>query len=147
MPDLEFFAVAESLSVDQTTNRLSLFNILEEVQVMKLPPGVVAAPPQFVAVSSWNMAPEDSGKKFRVSLKFKMEGRDHVELGSVEFETNRRRQRVFLGLIGFPAQIEAACDLRFEIFLDGTYKASHLISATLAEASSEQPVVTDGKRS
>ena len=73
---------------------------------MKLPPGVVAAPPQFVAVSSWNLTPEDSGKQFRVTLKFKMDGRVHVELGSVEFTTSRRRQRVFLAVIGFPAQID-----------------------------------------
>ena len=140
MPEREFFAVAESLSVDQTTNRLSLFNILEEIQVIKLPPGVVAVPPQFVAVSSWNMAPEDSGKQFRVGLKFKIDGRDHVELGSVEFATIRRRQRVFLAVIGFPVQIEAPCDLRFEVYLDGNYKASHLISATLADSSPDQPV-------
>ena len=142
MADLEFFAVAESLSVDQATNRISLFNILEEIQVMKLPPGVVAAPPHFFAVSSWNMAPDDSGKTFCVSLKFKMEGRDQVELGKVDFTTDRRRQRVFLAVVGFPLPFESPCDVRFEIYLNGSYKASHLISVTLADSQQNQTLTS-----
>lgn len=100
-----------------------------------------------MAVSSWNLAPEDAEKKFHVSLKFKIEGREPIELGGVDFTTNRRRQRVFLYIIGFPVQIESPCDLRFELFLDGNYKASHLISATLGDPASEQPVTSGDMQS
>ncbi len=30
MPKLEYFLICESVSVDQDTNRLSLFNVLED---------------------------------------------------------------------------------------------------------------------
>jgi hypothetical protein len=73
MPQLEYFLIAESISVDQSTNRVSLFNVLEEIQCAPLPAGTPAIPgrtgiPQLVAVSSWNLSPEDQGREFQVSL-------------------------------------------------------------------------------
>ena len=34
MPRLEYFIVCESISTDQETNRVSLFNVLEDLQVL-----------------------------------------------------------------------------------------------------------------
>ncbi len=146
MPELEFFAVAESLSVDQNTNRLSLFNLVEEIQVIKLPPGVVLVPPQLFAVSSWNMTPDDNGKHFRVGLKCKVEGREAVEMGTLDFNTDRKRQRVIVALVGLPVSVEAPCDLRLEVYLNDDYKASHLISATIAEMPAPPQPVTSGDK-
>ena len=89
----------------------------------------------------------DAGKQFRVSLKIKMDGRTQVDLGGMDFNTNRRRQRVIMAIVGFPVPIESPCDLRFEVYLDDNYKASHLISATVAESPPEQTVKSSGLHS
>ncbi len=61
MPKLEYFLVAESVSVDQQTNRISFFNVVEQVNVPVFPFTI----PQIVAVASWNTEEGDAKRTFR----------------------------------------------------------------------------------
>jgi hypothetical protein len=54
MPSLECFLVAGSASIDRSTNRVSLFPVIEDVPFERLP-GFV---PQRVAVRSGNTGPD-----------------------------------------------------------------------------------------
>lgn len=59
MPRLELFAVCESCSIDQASNRLSLFNILEETNSEGLPVRVAS----MAIVSLWLFDPADMGRE------------------------------------------------------------------------------------
>ena len=68
MAELEYFLVAESVSVDQLTNRISLFNVVEQVAASKFPVTI----PQIVAVAGGTPIKGMTIKTFRsryVSLR------------------------------------------------------------------------------
>ena len=61
--------LCESLSVDQETNRVSLFNVLEDLHLVKLPKEgdskSLFVLNQFVAVAVFNREPEDKKSGIR----------------------------------------------------------------------------------
>lgn len=138
MPTLEYFLIAESVSVDQATNRLSVFNILEEIRTFPQPAGVVlhGGLNQLVACSSWNIAQADLGQSFQVSLQLRNPGRDPQDLMSLDFVGQRPRQRLLHILMGLPA-LEVG-DVKFELRLNGEYVASHTITVSRLEQLPEQ---------
>ena len=72
MPNLEYFLICESLSTDRETNRVSLFNVLEELQVLgkeETSAQPVPFPRQLVAVSCWNREPGDENQDYQATLK------------------------------------------------------------------------------
>jgi hypothetical protein len=137
MPQLEYFLVAESISVDQSTNRVSLFNILEEVQITRIPAGTQIPPrlsgiPQVVAIGAWNIDPDEHGREYAVSLRVHVPGHSSPVQGpALTFVAEKRRQRTILLLVGCP--VGGPGEIRFELLLDGNHAASHLITAILAE--------------
>ena len=82
MPKLEYFLVSESVSVDQLTNRTSLFNILEEVRANKFP----AVIPQVVVTSAWNREIGDEDIDYQVKVRISLPGRRRAERFSDEFQ-------------------------------------------------------------
>ena len=64
MPRLEYFLVAESISVDRETNQLSVFNVLDDLE-LSLPTQI----PQLVALSSWNIEPHERDQDLQVMLR------------------------------------------------------------------------------
>lgn len=133
MPRLEYFLIAESVSVDQATNRLSVFNILEEFRICPLPAGVSLpqAVNQLIACSSWNIEEEERGRTFRVSLHLTPPGQPIRELANLEFLADNKRQRLLQVLVGMP--LTEAGDAVFELHLDGVRIASHTITVTRLE--------------
>ena len=134
MPNLEFFLIAESVSVDQSTNRLSLFNILEELHAIDIPPNanLPGGIPQLVAASSWIIAPDELGRSFHVNLLLHASDRpEPLNLGTLEFMAERRRQRALQVVLGCP--VPAPGEIRFEILLDGSHVANHMVSVSRAE--------------
>jgi hypothetical protein len=130
MAKLEYFLVAQGASVDQRTNNVTLFNVLDEMRVRTFP----ATYPELVAVSSWNAEAGDTERDFQVAVRVSGAAND-----AIEFKRNLRipgrRARVLLFFQGVP--IKAPGQLLFELQLDGQYKASHLID--VAQAELEQP--------
>jgi len=120
MARLEFFVVAESVSIDQLTNKLSVFNVLEEVREEEFPTTLLGC----VVVSLWNAEPGDEERDFQIQLEMVApDGQTRP------FEQNlripRRRTRSILQLRGIP--VPCAGELVFRISLNNEYKASHVV--------------------
>lgn len=135
MPQLEYFIVAESCSVDQETNRLSLFNVIEELRPganVKVSEngdqgGWVLLVPELIAVSGWNPSPGDEATAehqltTRVSLP---DGSPREFVQPVVFDPNRRG-RVLNRIAGI--QITQPGLMRIEILLDGDHVATHTVT-------------------
>jgi len=125
MPKLEYFVVAQSLSTDRNTNLVSLFHVLEELTVPRVPWQLGG----FVAVCSWNIAPEERDRDFQVVLKIHLpEGQEPsvVENLKVNFTAEKPRHRVHLYVNEVP--IEKPGEMRLELLLDGKHQAEHTLT-------------------
>lgn len=123
MPKLEYFVVCESVSVDQETNRVSLFNVVDELSVgTDIPAAPVVT--QLVAVSSWNREPGDDGREFQAILRIQRHQGESIEL-PVNFRMDRPRYRLVMRVQGIPPAQNA--ELVFELLLNGHHVASHSI--------------------
>ncbi len=118
MPKLEYFVVAESKSVDQETNKVSLFNILEEVRVAKFPVKI-----SFLAASSWIIEPDDYNKAFQATLKIKSPTEEKEFRAN--FKPSTTRHRLFQNIINMP--LEKSGNVEFELSLNEEHMASHLV--------------------
>lgn len=130
MPRLEYFLVCESTSIDVETNRISLFNVIEELHLA--PQGAPARQPaipvsQCVAVACWNQEPDDEEQDYQETVRICPPGQGQNRDFHVNFsmQGQGRRHRVTLRLQGIP-QLEPG-ELRFELLLNGDYVASHTI--------------------
>lgn len=121
MPKLEYFLVSESLSVDQETNNVSVFSILEEFSGKQIP--------RLVATSSWNIEPNEQDRDYQVTLTIRLPGGETLPESNdfkVNFTTQRKRHRVFQHVHGL--KLEKAGDLVFEVLLDGKRQATHTVT-------------------
>ena len=112
MPSLQFFALAQGIAIDQITNRLSLFNVLDDLTPREFP----AVIPRLVAVSAWRLQPEDMGRDFQVSLK--VSGPETKQSFETNFTAQATGQRLFQDIVGMP--LRGAGDYQFDLFLNGT---------------------------
>ena len=136
MPKLEYFLLCESVSVDQDTNRISLFNLLEDFQIASpetngKAPGYFLG--QFVAVALFNREPDDGEKDFEACLRFKLPNDQHSE-HKIAFRMERNRQRVLMRFVGMPPVGNDGV-LRFELLLEGTQCASHTVHLSTKNSS------------
>lgn len=124
MPKLEYFVVCESISVDRETNRVSLFNIVEDIQPLtKGENGHIIA--QMVAISAWNREPGDEDKDFQLIVRIHAPGDDPHDF-PLNFRMDRPRHRLLLRLQGVPAQRPG--ELRFELLLNSQHVAAHTVN-------------------
>ena len=133
MPKLEYFLVAQSISIDRDLNQISVFNILEEVSIPKSGPAFI---PQMVALGSWILEPEDIGKDFQVMLEIVppvAENAENLQKVSINFTGTTKRQRVYSRIVGLP--LPQAGDVAFRLLLNGHHEASHTLSVRQQEDS------------
>jgi hypothetical protein len=124
MPKLEYFVVCDSISIDQQTNRVSLFNIVEDLQPVG--PGIQSdIIAQLVAVSSWNKVPEDEGKDFQVIHRIHTSDGEPKDF-PMNFRMENPRQRVVLRIQGMPPMHPGS--LRIELLLNGQHIADHIVT-------------------
>ncbi len=148
MARLEYFLVCESMSTDQETNRVSLFNVLEDIRFAS--PGEMAAPsvqsvpvPQFVAVACWNQEPGDEGQDFQMTVRLHLPGQagqDENEF-SLNFKMDKPRHRLALRFQGLP-KLQPG-QLKFELLLSGKHVAWHTVNVHPAEPAWRMPLKTD----
>jgi hypothetical protein len=124
MPNLEYFIVAESFSVDQITNRVSIFNVLERVNVASLP----IALPQAIAIAHWNMTEDEIGKDFQAELVAFAD--EPVATCRANFRAMHARHRTFMGFSKL--NVSRSGKHRFELKLNGVPKAHHEIDIVLS---------------
>jgi hypothetical protein len=118
MARLEFFVISEGVSVDKFTNRLSLFNILEEVANKVFPFQL----PHFLAVSMWVMEAGDGERDFQCMLRITMPNMPPKEF-TTNFRFISRRHRVIQGIQGLPLNEPGM--VQFEVLLNGEHAATH----------------------
>jgi len=138
MPSLEYFLVCESVSTDQETNRVSLFNILEDLQLggQSNSAAVVA---QFVAVSCFNRETGDESQDFQAMLRIHAPNGEMTEF-PLNFRMERPRQRLTMRFFGLPPLEPGS--LRFELLLNGQHVAWHTVNIFGSETSS--PAASNG---
>ena len=90
MPDLELFLVAETYVVDQSTNRLSVINILD---TMPVPAQHIV--PQLAIVASWKIHDDDKGKDFQQTIRMTVLGQP-VNEHRANFTAAHLRHRLLL---------------------------------------------------
>ena len=120
MPQLEYFVICGDVSVDQATNRISLFNIVEEIVLPKFP-GVTIP---LVAVSSWNREPSNGDTDYQVILRV-CTPNDEKDF-PMNFKMPKKRHRTFQYISGIP--VIQAGELKFNLLLNGQHTASHTIT-------------------
>lgn len=120
MPTLEFFIVAESVSVDQATNRLSIFNVLEESHHLKFPAPI----PALVAIATWNVESNDLDQDFQAMVRVTEPGGKEFPFAQ-NFKAKGHRHRVMFYFQGIPVTSEGT--LRFELLLNGSHAAWHTV--------------------
>lgn len=108
MAKLELFLVAEGVSVDQTTNSVSAFNVLETLPLKEGKPDVI---PRCVAFSLWQMEPSDIGKDFQVMLRIHRPGAELEEFPS-NVTASTSRHRVFTRIVGLPLEQAGTLKIR-----------------------------------
>jgi hypothetical protein len=126
MPKLEYFLIAESISVDRDFNEVSVFNILEEIF---FPRGVQWTIPKLVACSAWICGDEDLHKDFQVSLEIAQKdknGQTRVDPYFMNFRADGTRQRVYLRYEYLP--VYGVGDILFNLKLNGESRATHTIT-------------------
>ncbi len=127
MPNLEYFLVCESISTDQETNRVSLFNVLEDLQVLAQGhAGILLS--QLIAVSCWNHEPDDEGKDFQQIVRIHSPGSTEPKDFPVNFQMERPRQRISVRFQGMPKLQPGP--LKFELLLNGEHVAWHTVNVT-----------------
>ena len=127
MLTLEYFVVAESVSVDQTTNTVSVFHILEEIHAPVFP----FVLHRLVAVVHWNTESDDADRDFQVSVLIVFPDGQRKEFNQ-NFRMIRSRLRTIANFIGL--QIPQPGTMTVEIRLNGVHKASHTIDIRKIEA-------------
>ena len=127
MPKLEYFLLAESVSIDRDTNTVSVFHIAEEIWG-RLP----AVLPKLVAVSSWSVAEDEQGHDFQVTLRVSQPGIaessppwDYPDF-PINFTANRTRHRIIHEVKD--VRVSQFGDLVFEILLNGEPMATHRLT-------------------
>ncbi len=125
MPTLEYFLISEGVSVDQRTNRLSIFNVFENVNAYDFPANV----PLVIAVVSLIKEDEDQGKNFQLLLKIHSPEEKKTFEFSMNFIMERERHRLLLNVDNM--QIKAPGIITFEIYLNGDLLTTRTVNVTL----------------
>ena len=134
MAILEYFLVSESVSIDQLTNRTSIFNVLEEIGVFGLPARSEAC----VAVSLWRAEEGDSERDFQATLHVQLPDEQYRDF-HINFRITGSRHRLTQGIRGIPLTMLG--ELKFELRLNGETRAHHLVTVREASAQERENVV------
>jgi len=129
MAKLEYFLVAEGICIDQQTNNMSIFNILEEVRTTNFP----AVMAKLIAISLWNMDSKDWGSDFQELLRVKMPGEDVPKEFRLNFpaEPEKMRHRIYITIQNLIINAEGIIEV--ELLLNNKHIASHKITVTKVE--------------
>lgn len=126
MPRLEYFLVAESCSVDQSTGALSIFNVLNEISYDQFPNVI----PSLAVICCWVCSPDEisEGNEHLARFSFKMpDGSAGKELTGTFTAVNRIHHLIYR--ISF-VPVNKSGEIRVDLQLDGERQASHTIIIT-----------------
>lgn len=135
MATLELFAISESIAVDNKTNRVSLFEILEEITVQGFPTFL----PQCVSFALFNKQGESEDKDMQAELIVTGPDGNSFPPFTANFNFRNPRHRVIQRFEGLP--LNGPGELHFELKLNGEHQATHTVfvsSGNAAESKAQQ---------
>ena len=126
MPELEYFLVAESCSVDVDRNSLSIFHVMNDVRLDRVP-GLI---PELVIISAWIHSQEElrGRAESQIRVQFRLPGLDSTPSFRGNLNAETRFQNFNFSFREVPAQTEG--DIVVEIFLDDQHKATHTVAVS-----------------
>ena len=131
MPKLEYFLVADSVSVDQFTNTVSVFHVVEQIRSREFPVHI----PRLVCISSLNIEKDDVGKEHQLTVRIKNPSGGFENPNRTNFTAEKRRQRFIAHLINF--KIDGPGQLLFELLVNDEHLAWHTVDIIKAEPDSD----------
>lgn len=120
MLDLEYFVVARSVSIDQLTNQVSVFNIIDEIRVAL--PGTLGG---VVAVASWNAEEDDKGNDYQITVRVQGVGAQPKEPLRLNVSSEGRRCRTIMHIQGI--QVDKPGRIVLTLLINEEHKATHTI--------------------
>ncbi|MCH8032756.1 MAG: hypothetical protein IH950_03220 [Bacteroidetes bacterium] len=132
MSKLEYFLISEGVSVDQRTNRLSIFNIFENVSADKFPASV----PFVTAVVSLIKEDEDHGKDLQLLLKIHSPGVEKTFELTLNFVMESERHRLLMSIDNI--KVGKSGDMTFELYLNESLIATRMVKVILIHPKAEQ---------
>ncbi|MEQ8857595.1 MAG: hypothetical protein RIC56_03015 [Pseudomonadales bacterium] len=133
MARIEFFVVADSVSVDQQTNTMSVFEVLEEIHVDNPKPRVLLG--KCVAVALWIRGEdEEPGQDLQQKLTITQpNGESQSFQTNFSFNQSSDRHRILNRIQGLP--VKGVGQLRFEIAINGVHAATHTVDVAVKPGS------------
>jgi hypothetical protein len=130
MPRLEYFLVAESCSVDESSRSVSIFNVLNEVDLPHFP----FVLPNIALVACWICDPNEVEEQTEHAARFafKIPGSTENKDFTGSFKTTTRVHHLIYRLQFIP--VPAAGEMTIELHLDGQRQASHTVIIREGEA-------------
>jgi hypothetical protein len=121
MPKLEYFIVCESALIDASTNRVSLFNVLEDLSPQQFPDVL----PRVDAVGLWNLDDAETRAEFQATLVVKVPGHPHADF-RMNLSRGYKKCRALMGVSQIP--LTGPGELTFELQLNGAHQAIHTVT-------------------
>lgn len=130
MPQIEYFAVAESFAIDRDSGSVSLFNILNAAGA----PGFPFELARLVAVACWRCTDEEIAgqREYSVSVTFRVPGRAEPIIERGHFSATSRTQVTVFEIYG--ATFDREGELEVEIAIDEQVQETHSVIIRLASA-------------
>jgi hypothetical protein len=132
MPHVEFLVAAEGHSVDQQSNALSIFNILEKIQGASGGAGLL---PRVEVITVFVRDDGDEGRDFQALLQVHTRASQIGRGFPMNFQMSAERHRLFHVIYGLPIPADAGF-LRFDVQVNGERVGSYQVDV---EAPQEPP--------
>lgn len=120
MPNVEYFLVCRAVQKDVVTDDFSFISVLEDITPESFPSTI----PRAVAVSLWNIEPNERHTDFQATLVVKVPNNPEVSF-PMNFTEHGNRIRAIYGVLEIP--IEQPGDIEFEVKLNGVHAATHTV--------------------
>lgn len=125
MPELGFFLAAQDVSLDQHTNRVSIWNVFDEIPVREREEGEIL--PGLALVCLLYVTEEEIGDEFDFTYSLRLPGMEEEEqFTEFEIQPTQRRHRVVSRLQGL--SLTQGGELTFYAHLDGEQIGTYVIN-------------------
>ena len=124
MPSLDYFIVAQIVTIDRVTNAVSAINVFEEVRTPDFPVLV----PSVSALAVWRREEQDgNAEEFQCQLRVTSPGQEPAIVRS-SFTLQQSRHRILQTVQFIP--VTQVGEIIFELLLNDEVKASYRVPVT-----------------